>query len=223
MKARPKSDHPPGVGALRLQTSREPAEPERDAALVRRALAGDGGAFRELYEAEFDFVLRTCIRFGLPESDAEDAAQETFQVAHRKLAQFTQGRFSTWLYRIAANIVSDLHRRRRVREALLKLWWPREEPLAPSPDAALHEAEVARQVGEVLARMAPKKREVFVLYELEGLSGEEIAERIECGVPTVWTRLHYARLEFKKIAVERGLDAQQPLAARAQLKEGDER
>jgi DNA-directed RNA polymerase specialized sigma24 family protein len=69
-----------------------------------------------------------------------------------------------------------------------------------------------RQVREVLARMAAKKREVFVLYELEGLSGEEIAERIGCGTATVWTRLHYARQEFRRIASARGLDDPAPFA-----------
>jgi RNA polymerase sigma-70 factor (ECF subfamily) len=203
-------NHPKGMGALQLELTRGPAAeepaPEQDVLLVRRALEGDATAFHALYEAEFDFVLRTCMRFGLAESDAEDATQETFQIAHRKLARFTQGSFSTWLYRIAANVVSDMHRRRRVRETLFALWMPREVPLAAAPDAAMHEAETVQQVREVLSRMAAKKREVFVLYELEGLSGEEIAERIDCNVATVWTRLHYARQEFKRIALERGLD-----------------
>jgi len=48
--------------------------------------------------------------------------------------------------------------------------------------------------------MAPKKREVFALFELEGLSGDEIAERLGCPVNTVWTRLHHARAEFVKVA-----------------------
>ena len=48
--------------------------------------------------------------------------------------------------------------------------------------------------------MAPKKREVFAMFELEGLSGEQIAERIGCPVNTVWTRLHHARKDFLKNA-----------------------
>lgn len=53
--------------------------------------------------------------------------------------------------------------------------------------------------------MAPKKREVFALFELEGLSGEEIAERVGCPIDTVWTRLFHARKEFEKIARQRGV------------------
>jgi RNA polymerase sigma-70 factor (ECF subfamily) len=52
--------------------------------------------------------------------------------------------------------------------------------------------------------MAPKKREVFALFELEGLTGEEIAERVGCKVDTVWTRLWHARRDFERIARKRG-------------------
>jgi RNA polymerase sigma-70 factor (ECF subfamily) len=47
--------------------------------------------------------------------------------------------------------------------------------------------------------MGRKKREVFALYELEGCSGEEIAERVGCKLETVWTRLHYARKDFARL------------------------
>ena len=57
----------------------------------------------------------------------------------------------------------------------------------------------------VLERMSPKKREVFALFELEGLSGEEIAARIGVPVNTVWTRLHHARREFIKIGRRLGV------------------
>ena len=55
-------------------------------------------------------------------------------------------------------------------------------------------------VERVLERMSPKKREVFALFELEGLSGEAIAERLACPINTVWTRLHHARAEFVTVA-----------------------
>lgn len=173
--------------------------------LVRAAQEGDPAAFRALYDAHFEFVFRTCRRLGLAEADAEDATQETFAIAARKLVRFIPGKLSTWLYRIAANLVSARHRRRRVREALIAIWGHNEEPVAPSPERGSEAREAARRVGEVLARMAPKKREVFALFELEGLSGEEIAERIGCKVETVWTRLWHARREFERIARQRGL------------------
>ena len=56
----------------------------------------------------------------------------------------------------------------------------------------------------IFARMSPRKREVLALYELEGLSGPEIAERVGCPLPTVWTRLHHARRDFQKLSRKLG-------------------
>jgi RNA polymerase sigma-70 factor (ECF subfamily) len=176
-----------------------------DKDLARSAQGGDQRAFRALYDANFDFVLRTCRRLGLAASDAEDAVQETFLVASRRLGDFHEGRFSTWLFRIAANVVSARHRKRRVREALLGLWYRRPDQGPPEPDALYEQRDAAEKVAAILSRMAPKKREVFALFELEGLSGAEIAERVGCPVETVWTRLFHARKEFERIARKRGL------------------
>lgn len=177
-----------------------------EAALVRRCQAGDQTAFRLLFDRHFDFVYRTVRRLGTPDAEADDAAQETFWVAWRKLEGFAEGRLSTWLYRIAANVVSGRHRRRRVREAVLGLLGRAgEPPPPPGPDAALEGRDAQTAVAKVLARMAPKKREVFALFELEGLSGEEIAERVGCPVDTVWTRLFHARKDFERLARKQGL------------------
>ncbi|MBI3183060.1 MAG: RNA polymerase sigma factor [Myxococcales bacterium] len=174
--------------------------------LLARCRDGDEVAWRELYRAHFPFVWRVARRLGIPDSERGDVCQEVFLVAFRKLGAFRQGRLSTWLYRIAANVCSDRHRRRRLREALLSLWGERPAekvaPRTPLTDYESREAEAA--VGEVLSRMAPKKREVFALYELERLSAEEIAERVGCKLKTVWTRLHYARKDFERIARKRG-------------------
>jgi RNA polymerase sigma-70 factor (ECF subfamily) len=150
-------------------------------------------------------------RLGTPPSELDDVCQEVFVVLFKKLGDFQHGRFTTWLYRIVANVVSDRHRRRRFREALHGLaeaLLP--TALAPSrtPETDLQEQDAQSTVSRVLSRMAPKKREVFALYELEELSGEEIAERVGCKVETVWTRLHYARKEFHQIAHELGITAE---------------
>ena len=172
---------------------------------MRKASAGDAAAFRALYEGSFDFVFRSCRRLGLGDADAEDVTQETFTIAHRRLADFQSGRVDTWLYRIAANLVSGRHRKRRVREALFSLWGRHEEQVVPSAHGTIEARQASRDVGRILARMAPKKREVFALFELEGLTGEEVAERVGCKVATVWTRLWHARKDFEEIARKRGL------------------
>lgn len=188
-----------------MPSAKVPDVPQSDAELAGRAANGDAAAFRAIFDASFDFVLRTCRRLGLGDADAEDAAQETFLVAHRKLASFSEGKLSTWLFGIASRVVTARHRRRRVREALSLRWLRPDEREAPPADAGVLAGEAARQVGEVMARLSPKKREVFALYELEGLSGAEIAALAGCSVETVWTRLHYARRDFMRIARRRGL------------------
>jgi RNA polymerase sigma-70 factor, ECF subfamily len=189
--------------------SRHSLEAEVEAAaftdILARCRAHDGAAWKELYDGSFDFVYRVARRLGTPEAEAEDVAHDVFLVVYRKLDDFEGGRLTTWLYRITANVVSDRHRRRRVREAFLSLrTWIGSEPVE-SPERDAEKKSAARAVERVLQRMSPKKREVFALYELEGLGGEEIAERVGCPVNTVWTRLFHARREFVAIALKLGV------------------
>lgn len=183
------------------------AAPTDEAAIIARVKAGDARATRALYDLHFGFVHRTARGLGTPASEVEDVAQEVFAIAFRSIDRFQAGKFSTWLYRLCANVVTDHHRRRRVRTAFSALFGEAEERIAPgpSPEGHAQQSEAKERVAEVLARMAPKKREVFALFEIEGLTGEEIAERVGCGVATVWTRLHHARKDFTRIARKRGL------------------
>lgn len=172
--------------------------------VLARARARDEAAWRELYDANFDFVFRVARRLGTPDGEAEDVAHDVFMIVFRKLDTFEGGRLTTWLYRITANVVSDRHRRRRVRRAFenLKVWVGASE--TATPERIAERSSAGRAVDRVLERMKPKKREVFALYEIEGLSGEAIADRVGCPVNTVWTRLYHARKEFLSIAKRLG-------------------
>lgn len=175
--------------------------------LVARCRAGDRSAWKALHDENFKFVWKVARRLGTPPEELDDVCQEVFLVAFRKLDQFEQGLFTTWLYRITANIVSGRHRRRRVLRALKSVLvvgaGDRIQSRTPQQDVEARELEA--QVALVLESMSPKKREVFALFELEGWSGEEIAERVGCTVATVWTRLYHARKDFERIARKRGL------------------
>lgn len=180
-----------------------------DVELAARCRGGDPAAWRKLYDAHFDFVYRVARRLGVPDGEAEDVTHDVFVIAHRRLDQFETGRLSTWLYRITANVVSDRHRRWRVRNSLdiFKTWlWGAR---VRTPEELASRRSDGRAVEDVLARMSPKKREVFALFELEGLSGEEIAERIGIPVGTVWTRLHHGRQEFIRLARRTGCLAEE--------------
>lgn len=181
------------------------AEITAEVGLVRRASAGDQQALAALFTANFGFVRSVARNLGTPDTELDDVAQETFVVAFRRIGDFRSGKLSTWLYRITANLVANRHRARRVREAFTRFWSRAPAPHVAGPDAALEQAQTRAQVSAVLARLAHKKREVFAMYELEGLSGDEIAERLGCSVDTVWSRLHYARKDFEALARKRGL------------------
>lgn len=185
----------------------QPEKPREDG-LIERIRAGDAAAWKPFYEAHFDFVYRVARRFGTPPGEADDVVQETFTVAFRKLDSFREGEVRTWLYRIAANVSSGRSRRRRVRDIVRSVLGGEPEATSPAADRRHDAMEAHEQVSEVLARMSAKKREVFALYELEGLSGEEIAARLGCKVDTVWSRLHYAREDFQRIARKRGIIAE---------------
>ena len=174
---------------------------------VARCRKGDRSAFRALYDRHFAKVHRTARVLGTPASELEDVTQETFTLAFQKLDRFQGGNFGHWLHRICANVVNDRHRKRRVRDAFRSLFGQGqvEEPdKAPGPELKTLRAESEAQVAFILSRMKPKHREVFALFELEGLSGDEISARVGCPVNTVWTRLHHARQDFVRIGTKRG-------------------
>jgi RNA polymerase sigma-70 factor, ECF subfamily len=166
---------------------------------------------RTLYENEVRAVRRVARRLGLAsEEEVDDVTQEVFSMAFRDIDRVRPGELSAWLFRLTSNRVTDHHRRRRVRQAFLRLLAPQElHRSEPSPERALMRKDAEEQVARILARMRQKKRDVFVLFELEGLSGEEIAVRLSIPVATVWTRLFHARRDFARLA--RSLQRPEPV------------
>jgi RNA polymerase sigma-70 factor (ECF subfamily) len=187
---------------IAVEDEERPGEPPGDLDdLLARCRSGEPAAQRKLYDRYVVFVARTARRLGTPPEELQDVTQEVFSVVFRKLDRFQHGDAASWIYRICQREVQHRHRARRIRRAFARIFGagPAPSEIEGQERVALrHEAE--RRVGEILAAMSAKKREVFVLFEIEGLSGEEIAERIGCPLDTVWSRLFHARLEFTKIA-----------------------
>jgi RNA polymerase sigma-70 factor (ECF subfamily) len=123
-----------------------------------------------------------------------------FVQVHRSLKDFRgQSKFSTWLHRVTVNVV--LMHRRAARSRPVFADEPLGEALAPGddvrPDEDAERRERVRAFGRLLDRLADKKRIVFVLHELEGISPGEIAKIVGAPVLTVRTRLFYARREIE--------------------------
>jgi RNA polymerase sigma-70 factor (ECF subfamily) len=164
-----------------------------DADLVSRAQAGRLDAFEELVRRHRLGAYRVALRMLGDDSDAEDATQDAFVQAWRKLDGFrADAAFSTWMYRIVTNRCLNMLRARRRTEPLPT---DREAP-ASRPDRIAEGRWQVEDLQRAIGRLTPEQRAPLVLRELEGLSYEEIAAALELSIPAVKSRLHRARLEL---------------------------
>jgi RNA polymerase sigma-70 factor, ECF subfamily len=175
--------------------------------------------FLTLYDAWCASVLRWIRALGGPEADRDDIAQEVFLVASRRVHDFDGRNPAAWLYRITQRQVRDFRRRTWVRRIFNREHTDAVEVLpddGSSPARALEREENQRILNALLSKMNVDRRAAFVLFEIDGLSGEEIATIQGVAVNTVWKRLHVARKEFLALVerTQRGYDPIAPLGRR---------
>ena len=180
------------------------------AELVERARDGDARAFEALVNRYKDRIYSYVSRMLHDPIEAEDIAQETFVRAFQSLPHFRgASSLQTWLYRIASNLVIDSVRRQKRREDnALSLDAPvdtddgdmqRELADERRGPAELAESSVIQEeVRSAVARISPKLRPVLVMYDLQGMSYQEIAEILGCPLGTVKSRLFNARAQLKE-------------------------
>jgi RNA polymerase sigma-70 factor (ECF subfamily) len=152
-----------------------------------------GCAFAQLYREQFEFVWRMLLHFGVPVAVVEDAVQDVFVVVHRRWAdRYAHVSVRSWLCGISRRVASD-HRRKLSRHERKLEALPR-----PGPDRELERELVGRQLmsalEQVLAKLDPARREVFVLAEVEGMTAREISEAVGTNPNTVAARLRAARI-----------------------------
>lgn len=155
--------------------------------------------FIELYETWFDEVARWVRAMGGPEADREDLVQDVFVVAYRRLPDFDGQNPAGWLYRIASRRVRDFRRLSWVKH-LVSRRSPLSEASAiaredPVTDLEAKERRVLLQ--RFLTGLNQEQRAAFVLFEIEGRRGEEIAQIQDVPLNTVWARIHQARKKLK--------------------------
>ena len=149
--------------------------------------------FRTLFAEHAPFVWRTLRRLGLSPADVEDVSQEVFLVVHRRLADFdNRSGLRPWLYGICTRTASDFRRRAHVRreqvvEAVPDMGAPADQ------DRGIERQQALAQLEAILDRLDAKKREVFVLFELEEMSLAEVAAAVDCPLQTAYSRLQSAR------------------------------
>jgi RNA polymerase sigma-70 factor (ECF subfamily) len=154
----------------------------------------------QVYAQHADFVWRTLQHLGVRSADLEDLAQEVFVTVHRRVASFDgRSKLTTWLFGVCLHLVQR-HRRR----AYLRLEFLHAEPPEridhDTPEARYAGVEANRRLQQLLNKLSPERRATFVLFEVEGVSCEEIAELTSVPVGTVYSRLHLARKEVAKAA-----------------------
>ncbi|MFN7974391.1 MAG: sigma-70 family RNA polymerase sigma factor [Acidobacteriota bacterium] len=159
--------------------------------LVARAQAGEVAAFEALYRTHVGRIHGLCLRLTADRSLAEELTQEAFVRAYQKLGLFRgESAFSSWLHRLAVNVVlTDRRaRRRRIWHAFLPLDSAQDHVLAaPANDGQPLDVERA------IERLPPRARWVFVLHEIEGYAHDEIATIAGMSEGTSKAHLHRAR------------------------------
>jgi RNA polymerase sigma-70 factor (ECF subfamily) len=170
-----------------------------DVVLVRASQRGDREAFGVLVSRHASSILSLTTRMLGRAVDAEDVAQETFVAAYKALSKFQfDSKFSTWLYRIAANKCTDALRARRPGDVSIEaagedsaLAWETANEATPHSD--LEQAELAWELDSAIQALPPLYRESFVLKHIEGLGYDEMSEILGVHRDTLKMRVYKAR------------------------------
>ncbi len=163
----------------------------RDESIVRRAQAGDGRAFEVLYRTHVSRVYGLCLRMTADRERAECLTQDTFVRCWEKLGTFRlESQFSSWLYRMAVNVVLNDQRSRKRRALKMESTGDPGRYGRTAPPAATEETI---DVERALAGLPDAARTVLVLYGIEGFKYREIAEMTGLAEGTVKAQIHRAR------------------------------
>jgi RNA polymerase sigma factor (sigma-70 family) len=169
---------------------------------VSRRGSMEDPSFGELYRREIGYVWTNLRRLGVPQMSLEDAAHDVFVVVHRRLPHFGgRSTVRTWLFGITRRIASRYRRteaRTQRRRAALAAVVRDEHDL----DDAIARKEAGRALEAFLQRLDPRKREAFVLGELERLTRNELGRALGVSPNTAYSRLRAARAEFRRTFCE---------------------
>jgi RNA polymerase sigma-70 factor (ECF subfamily) len=185
--------------SLRPSTPPNPLEAEA----LARAQAGDHLAFAQIYSMHKRRIYSLCLRMVGNVAAAEDLTQEAFLQLHRKIATFRgDSAFSTWLHRLAINVVL-MHLRKRalpvisLDEAMEPTVEDRVGRNFGAPDLNLSGAIDRLALQRAIDDLPGGYRLIFVLHDIEGFEHNQIADMLECSVGNSKSQLHKARLKLR--------------------------
>lgn len=188
----------------RMETGAVP-EPE----LIRLAQQGDAAAFEGLYQLHNRRVYSLCLRMVGNTAEAEDLTQEAFLQLFRKISTFRgESAFSTWLHRLAVNVVLMKLRKKSGKETSLEqVTDPDEESGTPRRDFGTLDVRLSGSLDRVnlqraVEQLPPGYKAVFVLHDVQGFEHNEIAEIMGCSIGNSKSQLHKARMRLRDLLHE---------------------
>ncbi len=188
----------------RTETSELP-----EAEAIRRAQQGDAAAFERIYRLHSRRVYALCLRMVGNTAAAEDLTQEAFLQLFRKIATFRgESAFSTWLHRLAVNVVLMRLRKKTLPESSLEeTTEPDEETGGPrkdigGPDLLLTGSIDRVNLERAIEQLPPGYKTVFVLHDIQGYEHNEIAEIMNCSIGNSKSQLHKARMRLRELLQE---------------------
>lgn len=162
----------------------------------------------EIYDRHAPQIERWARRLAGPRFDPEDLLHDIFLVVLRRRHEFRgDSKVTTWLFRITEQVVRWRRRNERVRRLL---WGRRQQemmdaqPSVPTPVDELERRERRLRLYRALDRLPEKLRTTLILFELEGIPGEEIANLTGSAPSAIWVRLHRARTKLADILGDQG-------------------
>lgn len=180
-----------------------------EAEAIRRAQQGDAEAFERIYRLHNRRVYALCLRMVGNTAEAEDLTQEAFLQLFRKIGTFRgESAFSTWLHRLAVNVVLMRLRKKTLAETSLEeVTEPDEDVGGPRKDIGGPDLRLSGSVDRVnleraVEQLPPGYRSVFVLHDVQGYEHNEIATIMNCSIGNSKSQLHKARMRLRELLQE---------------------
>lgn len=176
-----------------------------EAEAIERAKQGDAECFEALYGLHKRRVYSLCLRMTGNTAEAEDLTQEAFLQLYRKIATFRgESAFSTWLHRLAVNVVLMHLRKKGLPEVSLEETMEPQQEDAPRKDIGARDNVLAGSIDRVnleraIESLPPGYRIIFVLHDIEGYEHNEIAEMMGCSIGNSKSQLHKARMKLRDL------------------------
>jgi RNA polymerase sigma-70 factor (ECF subfamily) len=180
-----------------------------EAEAIRLAQQGDAGAFERMYRLHSRRVYALCLRMVGNTAEAEDLTQDAFLQLFRKIGTFRgESAFSTWLHRLAVNVVLMKLRKKTLSETSLEESTdPEDESSGPrreigAPDLLLTGSIDRVHLQRAIEQLPPGYRQVFVLHDVQGYEHNEIANLMDCSIGNSKSQLHKARMRLRELLQE---------------------